>query len=566
MTLIAPSTSRHTTDATPVAGTLARPVTLALMGIFVVLGVWLRLDQWLDQVLIDDEWHALHQIIDHTPAQLFLSFGYADYSIPMGMLDAWIAAHFGLDEAAMRLPIMAAGLATLLLIPWYLTPRVGATVAVTHVFLLAISPLLIFYSRIARPYALTLLLGWMAHAACLEYFAKPERGWGAAALYVVCAAVATWAHPVVAPFVLAPLAFGVAAVVTASPDARRQAAVRFAGLSLATAATIAALIGPPLLGDYHSLVAKGGANTPTLDTLEGVWFAWYGTASPRKVMLVLLLAAIGAPTVWKSVPIVRSGILGLTLTALMVTVAQPMWVQQAEVLARYLLPLVPLLLLFTAAGCVTLARAASRRWPGIAGLAMATLAFTPCVALAFRSPLLSLLHHPNSYTSSIVAQFDYRAPHNIAADRLSRMRDSPFWKRFANVPAESVRIAVAPYQFESFNWNGARWERVSGQRIVPAWLSGSCRIRRFGEMPHEPRFVPRNAVYIADADKLPAKGIAWVVWIRPYTIPSDATRDRIGDDVADCEATLRATFGTPAYEDGVLVAFKMPLAGGAATR
>jgi hypothetical protein len=567
MTLIAPSTLHYPTDATPFADALVRPATLVLMGIFVALGVWLRLDQWLDQVLIDDEWHAFHQVIDHTPAQLFLSFGYADYSIPLGMLDAWIAAQFGLGEAAMRLPIMAAGLATLLAIPWYLTPRVGATVALTHAFLLAISPLLIFYSRIARPYALTLLLGWIAHAACFHFFAQRERGWGAAALYVICAALATWAHPVVAPFVLAPLVFGAAPVVTAAaPSARRHAAVRFVGLSLATVTAIAALIAPPLVSDYHSLIAKGGANIPALDTLEGVWFAWYGTASPRKVMLVIALAAIGAPTVWKSVPIARSGILGLVLTALLVAVAQPMWTQYAEVLARYLLPFVPLLLLFTAAGCVTLARAARRRWPGIPGLAVATLAFAPCVALAFRSPLLPLLYHPNSYTSSIAAQFDYRPPHNIPADRLARAADSPFWKRFAATPADSVRIAVAPFQFESFNWNGAHWERISGQRIVPAWLSGSCRMRRFGEMPHEPRFIPRNAVYIADAAELPAKGIAWVVWIRPYTIPAGGTVDRIGGDVADCEATLRATFGAPDYEDGVLIAFRLPPQGGSTTR
>jgi hypothetical protein len=566
MTPIAASTSRFPADARPFADALARPAMLAVMGIVVTLGVWLRLDQWLDQVLIDDEWHALHQVIEHTPAQLFLSFGYADYSIPLGMLDAWIAAHFGLGEVAMRLPIMAAGLATLLVLPWYLAPRVGATVALTHAFLLAISPLLIFYSRIARPYALTLLLGWIAHASCLHFFAQRNRGWGAATLYVVCAALATWAHPVVGPFVLAPLVFGAAAVVAAAPGARRQAALRFGTLSLATGATIAALILPPLLGDYHSLIAKGGADMLTLDTLEGVWFAWYGTASPRKVILVIVLAAIGAPTIWKSVPIARSGILGLALTALLVAVAQPMWTRYAEVLARYLLPLVPLLLLFTAAGCVTLARAARRRWPGVPGFAIATLAFAPCAALAFRSPLLPFLHHPNSYTSSIAAQFDYRPPHNIPADRLARAPDSPFWQRFANAPVESVRIAVAPFQFESFNWNGAYWERISGQRVVPAWLAGSCRTRRFGEMPHEPRFVPRNAVYVADAAELPAKGIAWVVWIRPYTIPAGGTGDKIGGDVADCEATLRATFGAPEYEDNVLIAFRVPPKAGSMAR
>jgi len=558
--------SRHLADVKPFTHPLARPENLAVMGILFALGTWLRLDQWLDQVLIDDEWHALHQIIDHPPAHLFLSFGYADYSIPLGMLDAWMAAQFGLSEAAMRVPVMAAGLATLLLVPWYLAPRVGATVALTHAFLLAISPLLVFYSRIARPYALTLVLGWAAHAACLRFFAQRERAWGAATLYVGCAALATWAHPVAGPFVLAPLVFGASALVSATHGARRLAAMRFVGLLLVTGGTIAALIVPPLLGDYHSLVAKGATNTPTLGTLEGVWFAWYGTASPNKLMLVLILATIGAPLIWKSLPIARSGTVGLAATAVAIAFARPMWIQHAEVLARYLLPVVPLLLLFTAAGCVTLARLARLRWPGIPGFAIATLAFVPCVALAFRSPLLPLLHRPNSYTSSIVAQFDNRPAHNIAADRMGRMEDSPFWTRLALEPVESMRIAVAPYQFESFNWNGAHWERISGQRVIPAWLTGSCRDRRFGEMPHEQRFVPRNAVYIADATELPAKGIAWVVWIRPYTIPGSGVSDKIGGDVADCEATMRRTFGTPDYEDSSVVAFKVMRSGKSTAR
>jgi len=536
------------------------------MVILAALGAWLRLDQWLDQVLIDDEWHALHQIIEHTPAQLFLSFGYADYSIPLGMLDAWIAAHFGLSEIAMRMPMMVAGLATLLIIPWYLASRVGAAVALTHMFLLAISPLLILYSRIARPYALTLLLGWIAHAACLQFFAQRERGLAAGATYVVCAALSIWAHPVIAPFVLSPLVFGVVAMLNAPPDGRRRAVMRFAGLSLATGVAIAALLVPPLLNDYHSLIAKVGANTPTLDTLQGVWFAWYGTFSSWAVIVAIVLAAIGAPSIWKTVPIARSGILGLALTAVAITLTQPMWSQYPAVVARYLLALVPLLLLATAAGCVTLAGAARRRWRGFPGFTLATLAFAPCVALALGSPLPPLLHLPNSYTSSIVAQFDYRPSRNIVVGRLQGAPGSPFWQRFSSAPPNSLRIAVAPFQFESFNWNGASWERTSGQRIVPAWLSGSCRTRRFGEMPHESRFVPRNAVYIADATELPARGIAWVVWIRPYTLRWDGKVDDVGIDVADCEAALRKTFGTPEYEDSALVAFKLRPSAGSTTR
>ncbi len=552
-------------DVRSSAGLSARPKTIALMGVLVALGTWLRLDQWLDQVLVDDEWHALHQIIDHTPTQLFVTFGFADYSIPMGMFDAWIAAHFGLSEIAMRMPIMVAGLATLVIIPWYLAPRVGTAIALTQLFLLAISPLLILYSRIARPYELTLMLGWIAHASCHHFFAKRERELGAGFLYVACASLSIWAHPVVAPFVLAPLAFGALSLVNAAPGALRPAVIRFASLSLATGTTIAALLLPPLLGDYQMLFAKGGRNKPTLDTLQGVWFAWYGTSSSSAVMVAVLLAAIGAPTIWRLVPIVRSGVLGLTMTAVAITVAQPQYSQYPTVVARYLLPIVPLLILATAAGCVTLASAARRRWQGVPGFSIGVLAFAPCVLLALGSPLLPLLHRPNSYTSSIVAQFDYRPSRNIVASRLAGAPESVFWKRIADVPGRDARIAVAPFQYGSFNWNGAAWERISGQRIVPAWLSGSCLARRFGEMPHEPRFVPRNAVYIADAAGLPAKGVAWVVWIRPYTLQWDSNVENVGTDVADCESTLRKTFGAPEYEDSTLIAFRLPPSAESAT-
>ena len=92
---------------------------------------------------------------------------------------------------------------------------------------------------------------------------------------------------------------------------------------------------------------------------------------------------------------------------------------------------------------------------------------------------------------------------------------------------------------------------------LPAWLSGSCLARRFGEMLHEPRFVPRNAVYIADAAGLPAKGVAWVVSIRPYTLQWDSNVENVGTDVADCESTLRKTLGAPEYEDSALIAFRL---------
>ncbi len=63
----------------------------------------------------------------------------------------------------MRLPSLVCGLATILVLPLFLRPQVGSRSAVYLSWLLAISPIHIFYSRLARPYSLTLLGTVVAH-------------------------------------------------------------------------------------------------------------------------------------------------------------------------------------------------------------------------------------------------------------------------------------------------------------------------------------------------------------------------------------------------------------------
>ena len=109
----------------------------------------------------------------------------------------------------MRGPMLVCGLATLVLFPLYVAPRLGGATAAVFAVLLAISPLLVVYSRMARPYAITLLLGWFAHARVPSLscsVAGPGRS--PALTYGAAATLATWLHPVVAPFVLAPFAVG----------------------------------------------------------------------------------------------------------------------------------------------------------------------------------------------------------------------------------------------------------------------------------------------------------------------------------------------------------------------
>ena len=143
-------------------------------GVAMWLGAWLRLDQFLDQTLIDDEWHAVHQIMLSSPSRFMLSFGHADYSIPLTLL-YWVQAQwFGLSEFGMRLPMMMAGLATVALFPLALRKELGDRTVIAFAFLLACSPVLIAFSRMARPYALTLLFSFCAYA-CLARAAGDRK-------------------------------------------------------------------------------------------------------------------------------------------------------------------------------------------------------------------------------------------------------------------------------------------------------------------------------------------------------------------------------------------------------
>ena len=73
---------------------------LATLTLAVAVGAWLRWYQLRIQVLVDDEWHAVHQLLRLSPAQMFVDFGHADYSIPLGLLYGLEARTIGLSETA----------------------------------------------------------------------------------------------------------------------------------------------------------------------------------------------------------------------------------------------------------------------------------------------------------------------------------------------------------------------------------------------------------------------------------------------------------------------------------
>jgi hypothetical protein len=188
----------------------------------------------------------------------------------------------------------------------------------------------------------------------------------------------------------------------------------------------------------------------------------------------------------------------------------------------------------------------------------AVVAGLPLEALAWRSPLLPLLRHPDTETLHFVHHFDFRPAHNRYLPYMARIPLSPFWASLAREPRGSLRIAEAPFHFESYDWDAPRQERVSGQVVLPGYVSGLCVAQRPGETPLDPAFRFANAVHLASAAELAARRIDYVVWQKPYPQVFAGKPVTIGADLAACEGVLRARFGAPAYEDAALVAFRLP--------
>jgi hypothetical protein len=411
------------------------------------IGAWLRLDQFGTQVLIDDEWHVVPPGDAEHAGAMLLDFGYADYGIPLGLLawsrrGPWVVRKRCCAADARVRPREPPPVRRLRGAP--VSARDGRRLA----WLLATSPLLVIYSRMARPYAITLLLGWIAHVAFHRYWSGAHnastRRWRAARpARARCtsgvAALATWMHPIVAPFVLAPLAWAAFDALRADASGRRKGIVRLAGIAAPTAVVIAALVLPPLLAHPISMTLKSGVDSPNVDTLVGALHAWLGHAvdgGRRRLRRAGRRSA--RATSARALPEARTGVLGIALTFAAIVVSRPAWSSSAISVARYCCrscrccfspsPPVP-------------SRSASRI--GATSLPRRVLAgavaLAPCAALAMQSPWPTCCARPNGQTLHLVHHFDFRPGAMRTFHTSTKIPLSPFWTSLAARPRDSLR-------------------------------------------------------------------------------------------------------------------------------
>ncbi|HSR54201.1 MAG TPA: hypothetical protein VLV83_25510 [Acidobacteriota bacterium] len=553
-------------------------------------GTWVRLHQLHLQIPADDEFHALHSVVRNNILQIAADFGDADRCIPLTLFYEIAAETVGLGDFLFRLPVVAAGLGILLL-PLLLagwskagTPSpkpLSPNTLTAWAWLMAVSPLLIFFSRYARPYSIAVLLSLAAVWAFYRWWTGAPRRW--ILFYAFAATGAAYFHLSAAFFVTAPFAFALLDLGLGSPRRRLRDVLAWGG---ATAAMMAFLLGPPLLHRSRSLTGKLSVQSIDADTLDVALTLLAGSRFTWIVVLLAVLAAFGLHGLARRFPRPAAFVaLAAAAQVAGVLTLGPMAIDQPIVFVRYNLVLLPLLLLAAAQGTARLERLVRRGWRRRGHLSnrgggaveapagtrktapsrQSILAGWPAPFLAglllWAGPLPKADFHPNQWTNHSL----FNATYDLLDPRFSYLRTSrpkrvsDFYQTLADQPPSSLRVLETPWYYQwPFN-HYVQLQYRHRQLMMIGFVDESG--LRYGELPpHDPRFRFRHFAHLAETERIRQANIDYII------LHKDLTREVAGSAAAVNEAPVpdmsrwlteyRRQCGPPVYEDDLVAVFK----------
>ena len=530
------------------------------------VALWFRLWQLGSQILIDDEWHALHQLMLRDYREIFLSFGHADHSIPLTLFFKWLAETIGLSEWRLRFIPLLCGVLTVVAVPWVLRPWLQRHEAVLLGLLLALSPLLIHFSRYVRPYAITILLGLLAVVALWRWWhsSHEEGRWRWLLLFMPATILTGWLHPLTLLFTGGAMLWFV--LMGLNDLLRHQsmgALVRIMPIAMTTAALTSALLLPPLLSDPWSVAAKAGVDQLQWATVLRAWELMAGTANPWVAWPMLGLMAIGLRVWWQRDPLFLAYWGFITLLALLaLLLLNPAWVHHALVPVRYASVALPMVLMAVTLGVFAVARGVGQ-WLEAERPAMVVLALGLLVSVSLSGPLPDTYAGINQFAGHLRYHFDYNAERNPFTRAVEQVEMPALYQTMMAVAAETsdeVVLIESAWHFESHFSALSTFQRQHQLPVAIGVISGLCTEWTWGEPFRRSDQRWRLGQFVA-LDDLPWRmdnRHRFVILHRQPLVPP-VPDPRPLPPVDDCIEVLRERLGAPWHEDAERVVFRLPV-------
>lgn len=587
-----------TGDGATITGIRMRKGVLpALILLAFLLGAGLRLHGIRGQVLLDDEWHGVSFVIGKTCGQILSGFNPTDNSSPpLNLYRLWLRDTVGWSETGLRLPALLAGLAGVCLMPWCLRREVGARAAVLFAFLLAIAPLLVFYSRFSRAYSIVALLGFLTIFACFRW-ADGGR-WRVATCFVLSAGLVVFFHLSALIVAAAPLGVVLAAKgvdrAFASTGRRRLVTPGLPACLLTAGVLLLLLLMvliPPL---RHSASLPWGRGDLAALSAARTAAMLSGTANPFAATAFMLAMVGGAVCLWRSKPLLVWMVLGTAVAcAAALAISRPAGADHPIVVLRYAMALVPWALLFAAVGLDrALQGAAAVAGPRYGRPVAATAAVACVVLLLLLGPLTDTYRSTNSFTNHSAFQGAYGrrtwarsdARHILPAAEIAAADVPLFYKVLGE--ADAVK-AIVEYPLDICNYNNRfyYYQHFHGKAVIAGYTTDR---QSWGiELAEDPaavggftlgmlaadqilcrvsdpsRLAFRNMVDVANAAQLKRSGAAYLVLhkdlralkVLPDGFGTVTVRYRSTALLAE---RYRSRWGEPVFEDDRIVVFQIP--------
>ena len=518
-----------------------------VFGAALLVGIFLRCWQFGDQILIDDEWHAIQKLLYSDYAGIATHFGIADYSIPLTLYDRFLSLHGGLSEWKMRLPMLVSGIALIGIAPWLMRRCAANATLATWSVLLAISPIMVYHSRTARPYAITALLVFIAVVAFFRWW--QIRDWRWAGTYVICTFAAGWLHLITLPYLLMPFVFFAGVALWRGAERWHELA-RLLLLGVIVALPLAAALVPPLVNDMGALAAKSETGYVTLHSVYRASILALGVHRAIPFAALLALLGFGAWSWWRRDALLVAYVITIvTVAAGAVMLAHPAWVQNPGTLARYLQPSLPFLLMFAAEGAALLL---SR----LAAAAQAAMVVIAAVALFLAGPMPGYLYWPNQLMGHPYFQADYDPAFNPYYTLLPTGPVPAFYHRLARLPAGSVTLVEAPWSIVSYQDPEQLYQAVHRQFVKIGMVAPECGMPpAYGQYPQTRGMRLREVRHLSailrgeykGADFLVMHLHAWPAYVPPPEWP----------DVDKCLPIVEARLGSAVYRDRDMEVFAL---------
>jgi len=425
-----------------------------------LLGTVLRLYLISEQILLDDEWHGMHYVIDSSFSYLLTHSGLHATSIPMNLYHRLLLRTLGWSELLLRLPALAAGVLGLVVFPVLAKKIFSRRVTIIFVFLLAISPFLIFYTRVCRPYSMVTLLGFLSVLALYFWATSGERRY--AVTYVVAGVLAVYFHLFAAIAVLTPLGYVFMVKLIRKGQVRIVPSLReliFAAVSIALVLSL--LILPALI--QSSVGTEIGADRMTLKSLVGFACMLSGTANKFMVVLFWGLLGFGQILVLRKMRLLGGifcSVAILHFGALVIFSSDG--IHAPIVISRYVTVLFPMSFVLVALGTDGILKylqsAGLMKGRGYSGLLTNLIAAAFLAALFFAGPLIKLYTRPNNFTNHSAFQESYEPltweqsyTSDMAPGFIIKKADLPsFYQWLSGQPGTST---IIEYPMEIFDLN-----------------------------------------------------------------------------------------------------------------